>query len=128
MDKKIGCVNHDCEQCKAQQQEPVAWRELCRRLYVELYWCDRQMMETLNEDGEPVWTQGQTVRDVLADAKAALETSPQPSKPWVGLTKEDRYKAIRPLYCDDETAALAACHSNDEYEAIETKLKEKNNG
>lgn len=45
---------------------------------------------------------------------------------WVGLTKEDRYKAIRPLYCDDATAALAACHSNDEYEAIEAKLREKN--
>lgn len=49
-------------------------------------------------------------------------------RPWVGLTKEDRYKAIRPLYCDDATAALAACHSNDEYEAIEAKLREKNNG
>ena len=22
---KIGCVNHDCDKCKAQTQEPVAW-------------------------------------------------------------------------------------------------------
>lgn len=65
------------------EQEPVAWRELCRRLYVELFHCDKQMTETLDADGEPMWTQGKTVRDALADAKAALDTSPPASKPWV---------------------------------------------
>ena len=24
---KIGCVNHDCDKCKAQTQEPVAWMD-----------------------------------------------------------------------------------------------------
>ncbi len=24
---KIGCVNHDCDKCKAQEQEPVAWMD-----------------------------------------------------------------------------------------------------
>lgn len=62
------------------QQEPVAWRDLCRRLYIELFHCDQQMMAALDEAGEPVWTQGKTVRDVLADAKAALETPPQPAQ------------------------------------------------
>lgn len=104
---------------KAQsQQEPVAWRELCRRLYIEMYWCDRQMMETLDEDGEPMWTQGKEVRDVLADAKAALETSPSAQrKPWVGLTPEQR-------------ATIAEANNmlvdDDLFDAIEAKLREKN--
>ena len=58
------------------EKEPVAWRELCRRLYVELFHCDQQMMAALDEEGYPMWQQGATVRDVLADAKTALETSP----------------------------------------------------
>ena len=98
------------------QQEPVAWRELCRRLYVELYWCDRQMMQTLDENGEPMWTQGKTVRDVLADAKAALDTPPPASKPWEGLTDEEKTEIRR------ETYALPLLLM----EAIEAKLKEKN--
>ena len=56
-------------------QEPVAWRELCRRLYVELFHCDKQM----TSGNRPKWQQGKTVRDVLADAKAALDAAPQPS-------------------------------------------------
>ena len=54
-----------------------------------------------------------------------LYTTPQPRQ-WQGLSKEDRYMSIRPLYRDDASAALAAAHSNDEYEAIEAKLREKN--
>jgi hypothetical protein len=50
------------------------WRELTRRLFVELWHCDRQMM-SVKKYGKPVFQQGQTVRDVLADAKAALEAS-----------------------------------------------------
>jgi hypothetical protein len=59
-----------CKQPAPQQeaQEPVAWHELCRRLYVELYYCNQQM----TGGKRPKWQQGKTVRDVLADAKAAL--------------------------------------------------------
>ncbi|MCS6516932.1 hypothetical protein [Burkholderia thailandensis] len=49
------------------------WRELSRRLYVELFHCDQQMRSTRDEGGEPHWTQSTVVRDVLADAKAALD-------------------------------------------------------
>lgn len=55
---------------------PPDWRELCRRLYVELFHCDKQMTCSLNEDGEPIWRTGPEVRDVLSDAKAALEANP----------------------------------------------------
>lgn len=77
---ETGRLRSELADLKAQQQEPVAWRELCRRLYVELFHCDQQMMETLDEDGAPRWTQGKEVRDVLADAKAALDTSQQPAQ------------------------------------------------
>lgn len=56
------------------------WRELARRLYVELFHCDQQMRSTRDEDGEPHWTQSAVVRDVLADAKAALDGAPQPAQ------------------------------------------------
>lgn len=49
--------------------------ELCRRLYVELFHCDKQMTSTTNEDDEPIWTTGITVRDVLLDAKATLDAA-----------------------------------------------------
>lgn len=62
---------------KQGQGEPVVWRELCRRLYVELFYCDQQMTSTKDEDGEPMWQTGSTVRDVLNEAKQALETTPR---------------------------------------------------
>lgn len=59
------------------------WRELSRRLYVELFHCDQQMRSTVDEDGEPHWTQSAVVRDVLADAKAALDGAPaQAAEPF----------------------------------------------
>lgn len=52
------------------------WRELLRRCYVELFHCDQQMRSVDDEEGEPYFTQGATVRDILRDAKAALEAKP----------------------------------------------------
>lgn len=51
---------------------PVAWQELCRRLYVELFHCDQQMTAAWDEDGEPLFVTGKSVSDVLRDAKEAL--------------------------------------------------------
>ncbi|WP_176047870.1 hypothetical protein [Burkholderia sp. BCC1644] len=56
--------------------ETVEWRELTRRLYVELFYCDQQM----TGGRRPKWTQGAEVRDALRDAKAALEAAPQPAQ------------------------------------------------
>ena len=37
IEQKIGCVNHDCEQCKAQpEQEPMAWRNAAIRVGEDL--------------------------------------------------------------------------------------------
>jgi DNA segregation ATPase FtsK/SpoIIIE-like protein len=58
-------------------------RELCRRLYVELFHVDQQLCSITDEDDEPVYKQGSTVRDVLKDASAALA---QPAKPVEPLT------------------------------------------
>lgn len=52
------------------------WRELLRRCYVELFHCDQQMTQTLDENNEPMWHTGSTVRDILRDARAALEAYP----------------------------------------------------
>ena len=60
---KIGCVNHDCDKCNAQQQEP--------------------------------------------------------NKPWVGLTEQERNDLED--YCEMIIGKAA-------FDAIEAKLKEKNNG
>lgn len=66
--------------------EGATWRELCRRLYVELFHCDQQMRSTRDEDGEPHWTQSSVVRDVLADAKAALDGAPVQAAESVAIT------------------------------------------
>jgi len=101
---KIGCVNHDCDQCKAQpeqviqsysgkhnlEQEPVAWMDK----YGEIY---------------------KDVPEVLSTDKP-LYTSPPQRQP---LTKEEMFEAIRPLYSSEMSARIAVDYSEDEYRAIE---------
>ncbi len=70
------------------EQEPVNWRELCRKLYIELFHCDQQMTSTMDDEGDPMWVQGATVREALENAKTALEsTRPQP--PRQPLTEDE---------------------------------------
>jgi hypothetical protein len=73
---------------QAEQAQPVAWRELCRRLYVELFHCDQQM----TSGPRPKWQQGKSVRDALADAKAALENTAPPPRP--AAEGEDKLKPL----------------------------------
>ena len=56
-----------------------------------------------------------------------LYTTP-PQRTWVGLTDEEMLEAIKPLYANPFLAHNALEVSRDEYQAIEAKLKEKNNG
>ena len=74
---------------------PDGWRELCRRLYVELFHCDKQMTNTLNDDGEPAWQTGKTVRAVLDDAKAALDAAPTPAEAPADVARDaERWRAL----------------------------------
>jgi hypothetical protein len=118
---------------KVAGQEEPAWRELCRRLYVELFHCDQQMRSTHDEDGEPHWTQSTIVRDVLADAKTALEAAPQQpaqSAEPCKCKQLDDWKGFHHPLCDkapaqsaeqDEPAAYLVrgldCH-NEEYATV----------
>ena len=45
---------------------------------------------------------------------------------WVGLTRKEMYDAIRPLCSTDGMAEWLLEESENEYRAIENKLKEKN--
>jgi len=49
-----------------------------------------------------------------------------PQRPWVGLTDEEMYEAVRPLLHTDLVARVLVEISKDEYQAIEAALKEKN--
>ncbi|MBN3832906.1 hypothetical protein [Burkholderia sp. Ac-20344] len=89
----------------AQAVEAATWRELARRLYVELFHCDQQMRSTRDEDGEPHWTQSSVVRDVLADAKAALDAVPQPSSADAAAAPADA-QAEQPVAIPERTRAL----------------------
>ena len=63
---KIGCVNHDCDKCKTQTQEPVAWfryQQGSRVYYDSKKW----------DDCQPLYT-----------------TPPQ--RTWVGLTDEEIFE------------------------------------
>lgn len=52
----------------------------------------------------------------------------KPPREWVGLTHKEMHDAVRPLCSDDEMAEWLLEESEDEYLAIEAKLKEKNYG
>ena len=98
---KIGCVNHDCDKCKA-VQEPVAQdvQEKCR-------------IETVPAKGGllPTPPAPQPV-----PVKTYHDGKPWPvaPKPWVGLTDEERNECTQSPFTADQ------------HRAIEAKLKEKN--
>lgn len=92
------------------EQEPVAWRYSLdasvdgpRWIYI-----DKDPHQWLQEPA------------MVNAAIEELHTSPQPSKPWVGLTDEE----LKPL-CDENHIMFGA-YTVDFIQAIESKLKEKN--
>lgn len=84
-------VNSAIEELAAPQpapvQEPQFTRELCRRLYVELFHVNQQLTSIRDEDGDPMYNTGTTVRDVLHDAKTALDTPHAPPPQRQPLTE-----------------------------------------
>ena len=53
-----------------------------------------------------------------------IYTSPQPSKPWVGLTDEE----IAEMHNEIKVRLMGTYRTEDIYRAIEAKLREKNGG
>ena len=137
---KIGCVNHDCDKCKAQpQQEPdykALWKQMCER-------CD-ELDAKLAQQQEPVaWTDLLKKADEIVRGKivwkrfidgtplandiavwmadfAQKHTSPPASKPWVGLTAKETVQLWNDVQGDDIGGADRFAR------AIEAKLREKN--
>jgi hypothetical protein len=111
-DKKIGCVNHDCDKCKA-VQEPVAWISPNGSIHFDP-WLDSAPLYTTPPAPQPVPVK------TCHDGKSW----PVAPKPWVGLTTEE-------IYACDETSGLPQHEiTNADLQAfayaIEAKLKEKN--
>jgi hypothetical protein len=131
--EKIGCVNHDCDQCKA-VQEPVAWTDLLK-----------QAEEVVRS--KPLWKKyidgtplANDIAVWMASFAQAHTTPPAPQpvpvktyhdgkpwpvapKPWVGLTDEEveAYDSWADFQvgCGRQTLF-------DMVRDIEAKLKEKN--
>lgn len=89
--------------------EPVAWFELLREARDN---CKASIVE------EGISASRKEYRiDLEARLTAALNTSPQPSKPWVGLTDDD---------LDDIAVAARIGNLYELRRVIEAKLREKN--
>ena len=95
-----------CKNCgrekPAQQREPVAWMKDCADFWEHYTYISEASQENYKAEAQ-MWVE-------------KLRTSPPASKPWVGLTTEDRVEILR---ARGEASVL---------HLTEAKLREKNNG
>ena len=106
IEPKIGCVNHDCDQCKAQpEQEPVVYFHP----HKGFYWAKPTSIST------------PTIADV---EPLSLYTAP-PQRTWVELTDEDRNDCLVEA---DPCECLATPEAQELMRCVEAKLKELNHG
>jgi hypothetical protein len=102
---KIGCVNHDCDKCKAQTQEPVAWvsEDVCKGQYI---------------DGRP--------RKIWWECEKGVGTAfyiTPPQRTWVGLTADEIWDEwLEQSKPERNTHNFVVAFTR----AIEAKLKELN--
>ena len=80
----------------------------------------KEMLDEANMPDTP------TARKVLAKMLEEDDDTQVYKKPWVGLTEEEMWEAVRPLCNHDQIATALVEVSKDEYRAIEAKLREKN--
>jgi hypothetical protein len=116
IEQKIGCVNHDCDQCKAQPERlaELGWQE------IDCPICGGGARAFPKPEQEPVaWMDkyGEIYKDVpeVLSTDKPLYTSP-PQRTWVGLTEQDLDYLCNLAYTGDEEFALA----------VQAKLMEKN--
>lgn len=115
VDFRIGwnaCLDAIAHARRAAPAAPFDWRELARRLYVELFHCDQQMCSTRDEDGDPTWTTGATVRDVLRDANAALKAAPAVQ---AAPTIKESLQVAAPQAGEDDLPPVPSAYVNDVY-------------
>ncbi len=102
------------------RQEPVAWRYALDASVEGPRW--------IYIDKDPhQWLKGPSLGHALIES---LYTSPQQSKPWVGLTADEIWKCNKAKSGSAVEFHICYEHQNleDFAEAIEAKLKEKNHG
>jgi hypothetical protein len=123
---KIGCVNHDCDQCKA-VQEPVLWgvrfADGSFSLYAHVEQKDAERIAANSHPGThaaPLYAAPPAPQPVPVKTYHDGKPWPVAPKPWVGLTN------------DEVNNFAAGCHlGNSVQDAIykaEAKLREKNGG
>ena len=84
---KIGCVNHDCDQCKA-QQEPYAWE------FIGSIWYDK--------DEVFAWAKDPEISD---KPPLALYTRPQAREPlsWIATADQMPPPGVRVFWMDQDS-------------------------
>jgi hypothetical protein len=125
---KIGCVNHDCDQCRAVQEPvgemrfsaiiegmivPVVEQEL--PVGTKLYTTPPVHVKTYH-DFEPLPVAPVPDGPYSAPIKELWPVAP---KPWVGLSEKDKTEIRYLSERDDRDYVMAL---------VEAKLKEKNHG
>jgi hypothetical protein len=118
---KIGCVNHDCDKCKA--AAPVQELEKAAAMALDAIaasgdflfnWHDCEPNNEREMDG---YSEVLALNEKAFNALRKCLLTPAAQRQWVGLTDEDREHIVN----NSMTPACVAI-------ATETKLKEKNNG
>jgi hypothetical protein len=115
---KIGCVNHDCDKCKA-VQEPVA----IHQVYLDYGWADRNADEMWAYADPDIWKTRIVYTTPPAPQPVPVKTYhdgkpwPVAPKPWVGLSEKDKTEIRYLSERDDRDYVMAL---------VESKLKEKN--
>jgi len=105
---KIGCVNHDCDKCKA-VQEPVAFED----------WHSANYVQPLEKYGDSY--KNMHVRNRWQGWLGAKSTPPAAQRQWVGLTDEE-FEDIE-LGCRSTSSGKIEA-----MQKVEAKLRSRNNG
>jgi hypothetical protein len=111
----IGCVNHDCDKCKA-VQEPVGTVQCINGITIGY-------LDAMQPVGTKLYTTPPAPQPVPVKTYNDGKPWPVAPKPWVGLTVDEMIEALTSV--DPETKRLPVGFSRFAC-AIEAKLKEKN--
>jgi hypothetical protein len=118
---KIGCVNHDCDKCKA-VQEPLGYLEIDDIESQREYPHNCRNVNLWHEGGEgmaAIYIAPPAPQPVPVKTYHDGKPWPVAPKPWVGLTDEDIEQGHKESWVDKQAFESAVWWA-------EKKLKEKN--